>query len=309
MDLPEFPAVTTEALRAVSERHGLGAADADLLPQVGIFNRVYALGPHHILRVPRDHPAFIRAARNEAVAVPAARNAGVRTPDLVAFDDTLELLPVPYTVFERVHADTLGLLDVHPERAADAWRELGRDLAHLHTGVRRDGANGGLEPEPLPDPRLRLPELADEGLFTALEADWLGRWLARLEPYTLEPAEARFLHGDTQMTNLLVTPGLEYVAVIDWGAAGWGDPAHDFAGVPLGVVPFMLEGYREVAPLPGDDAAEARILRRHLHVAVFLLGRPPLPGTSWAERPLGVLLETLRFVAETPDDRWRQFVV
>lgn len=309
MDLPDFPAVTTDALRAIGERYGLGGADLYPLPQVGIFNRLYGFGDRYILRVPRDHPAFIGAARKEAVAVPTARRAGVRTPELVAFDDTLELLPVPYTVYRRVQADTLGLLDVHPEGAANAWRDLGRDLARLHTGVRRDEANGRLEPEPLPDPHALLPELAQRGLFTTLEADWLERWLGRLEPYALEPAEWRFLHGDTQTTNLLVTRRLEYVAVIDWGAAGWGDPAFDFAGVPLGVVPSMLAGYREVAPLPSDNTAEARILWRHLQIALFLLGRPPLPEQSWAERPLGVLLETLRFLIETPDERWRQLVV
>lgn len=308
MNLPSFPTVTTDVLGAVTERHKLGAADAHLLPEVGLFNQIYALGQRYILRIPRNHPAFIQAARKESVAVPAARKAGVRTPGLIAFDDTLSLLPVPYTVYERVHAETLGLLDVHPARPAHVWHELGHDLALLHTGVRRDEHTGGLELRNLADPWSLLPDLARKGLFTTLEANWLEAWLARLAPHALAPVEPRFLHGDTQTTNVLVTPDLAYVAVIDWGAAGWGDPAYDFAGVPLGVVPHMLAGYREVAPLSRDDTAEARILWRHLQIALFLLDRPPLPGRSWAERPLGVLLETLRFLIETPDARWKQLV-
>jgi hypothetical protein len=33
--------------------------------------------------------------------VPAARVAGVRTPALIVFDDSLDLLPVPYAIYER----------------------------------------------------------------------------------------------------------------------------------------------------------------------------------------------------------------
>ena len=95
-----------------------------------------------------------------------------------------------------------------------------------------------------------------------------------------------------------------YLALIDWGACGWGDAAHDFAGIPLRAVPFMLEGYREVAPLPEDETAEARILWRHLQIALYLLGRPPQPGLSWAERPAAMLLEIMRFFLGSPGRPW-----
>ena len=95
-----------------------------------------------------------------------------------------------------------------------------------------------------------------------------------------------------------------YLALIDWGACGWGDAAHDFAGIPLRAVPFMLEGYREVAPLPEDETAEARILWRHLQIALYLLGRPPQPELSWAERPAAMLLEIMRFFLGSPGRPW-----
>ena len=84
----------------------------------------------------------------------------------------------------------------------------------------------------------------------------------------------------------VVRPGSsEYLALIDWGACGWGDPAHEFAGIPLRGVPCMLAGYREITPVPEDETPEARILWRQLQIALYLLGRPPQPGLSWAERP------------------------
>jgi hypothetical protein len=97
---------------------------------------------------------------------------------------------------------------------------------------------------------------------------------------------------------------LTFEAVIDWGSAAIGDAALDFAGVPLRAVPFMLSGYREVAPLDGDANAEARIVWRHLQLSIWTLPRGAAVGLSWAERPLPMLLEVLRFFMEPPDDRW-----
>ena len=96
MPLPDFPQVTAEALSVITGRHGLEANDFSRLRNAGIFNAIYLLGSEHVLRVPREGPPFVAAIRKEHVAVPAARVAGVRTPALVAFDDSLALLPVPY---------------------------------------------------------------------------------------------------------------------------------------------------------------------------------------------------------------------
>jgi Ser/Thr protein kinase RdoA (MazF antagonist) len=148
-------------------------------------------------------------------------------------------------------------------------------------------------------------ELASAGYFTAEEAGWLSGWLDLLAPFALAPLPRRFRHGDLQTTNVMIIPDPPtYLALIDWGACGWGDAAHDFAGIPLRAVPFMLEGYREVAPLPEDATAEARILWRHLQISLYLLGRPPQPGLSWAERPAAMLLEIMRFFLGSPVRPW-----
>ena len=103
MQLPDFPPISDETLEAISERHGLRAEEIFPSKDAGIFNAIYLVGGEYVLRVPRDAPPFVAAIRKESVAVPAARAAGVRTPALVAFDDSLDLLPVPYAIYERVH--------------------------------------------------------------------------------------------------------------------------------------------------------------------------------------------------------------
>lgn len=306
MQTLDFLAVSPEVCRAITARHGLPDCAPTRLPQIGVINAIYLLGETFVLRVPRDYPGCVAQARIEAVAAPAARSAGVRTPRLVAYDDACDLLPVPYLIAERVHGETLGLLDLPPGETPRAWREVGRDLARLHTGVAPDGAVGLLRTErPMADPRALAEERAGDGWFTALEVRWLTAWLDRLAPAATQPVPNRFLHLDVQATNVLVAPGTrDYVALLDWGCAGWGDPAWDFFGMPLRAVPYLLEGHRAVAPLDGDDTAEARILWRHLHAALRTLPRGAAPGMSWGERPLAWLLEIFRFFLDAPGGAW-----
>jgi aminoglycoside phosphotransferase (APT) family kinase protein len=308
--LPEHVEVSAKAVRSIAERHRIRADQAARLPEVGITNAVYLLGDHLVLRVPRNHPVHIALARKEVVAAGVARCAGVRTPRIVAYDDAGDLLPVPYTVYERVHGETLGLLELDPTGPQGAWRELGRDLGLLHTRVVVDGPAGGLGSPGLPDPRPWAEELAREGYFGVAEERWLAGWLDRLGPAATAPLPSRFLHGDVQATNVMVRGDtLDYLAVLDWGSSGWGDPARDFAsGQPLRAVPYLLEGHREVAPLDGDDTAEARILWWQLQLALWLVRRTPQPGRSWGERPMAMLLEILRFAIESPGPRWREWL-
>ena len=180
MTLPEFADLSSEVVNALLSQHGLASQPAVRLPDVGIFNAIFAIGETIILRIPRNHPAFVEAARKEAVAVPFARRAGVRTPDLLIFDDSLDLLPVPYSFYKRVQGATLELLKLEPEATQAAYFELGRDLALLHQGVpfiepaRSLALEGLSEPEALPD------ELAAEGYIGTSEAQWLSHWLVHL---------------------------------------------------------------------------------------------------------------------------------
>ncbi|WP_027483683.1 phosphotransferase family protein [Deinococcus pimensis] len=310
MKLPAFPDLSPERLDAVLARHNMTGSSVVRLPSGGIFNAIFAVGDHVILRVPREHPDFAEATRKEALAVPTARSLGLRTPALLAFDDALDLLPVPYGLYERVPGEPLELLSRPPIETPDAYREVGRDLARLHDGVRRGSALDALALEDLPPPDSWPDELAEQGYLGALDARWLASWLAHLRDLGgSAPNTAVFRHGDMQATNVMVLPTGAFVALLDWGACGWGDAAHDFAGMPLAAVPFMLEGYRDVRGTPSDDTFEARIVARQLHLALFLLRRGPQPDKSWAERPLGMLLDLVRTLVGLPDPRWRTTLV
>jgi hypothetical protein len=53
---------------------------------------------------------------------------------------------------------------------------------------------------------------------------------------------------------------------------------------------MVLDGHRDVAPIDGNNTAEARILWRHVQLALWPLRRPPQLGRAWAERPVAMLL-------------------
>ena len=284
------------------------------LPSARLTNTIYLLSGDVILRVPRNHPRFIATAANEAIAVPVARAAGVRTPPLLAYDDVCDLLPVPYTLYAYVEGHTLASACADPALADATWRELGGELARMHTRVARSGRAAELELDQPPDPRAWVERLAVEGHITAVEARWFSGWLARLEPAALAPITPRFLHADTQPTNILVNPtDLSLVALIDWGDARWGDPAFDFIGMPPRAAPWAAQGYR--AAWPGEDGAldglEARILWHVPAQALRHTPRDPAPDLSWAERPLTCLLDLLRFSYEGPAtdaETWRPWL-
>src|SRR5260370_17725161 len=176
MNLPDFPPIPPEALAAIARPQHVSVSQIIPLPDIGITNKIYRFGDSLILRIPRNPPHIISLARKEAKVVPAARAAGVHTPAILLFDDSCSLLPVPYTLYERVPGETLGLLDLEPEATPNVWRALGRDLARLHTSI----TEADLPPEEVgqcDDLRAAPKTLADAGLFTLMEARWLQRLL------------------------------------------------------------------------------------------------------------------------------------
>jgi aminoglycoside phosphotransferase (APT) family kinase protein len=300
VQLKEPTPVSKNAFAAIAARHGIGTRSFRLLPDVGIINSIYLVGDDLILRVPRNHPAHIEQLRTEATAAPVAKAAGVRTPRVVAFDDSCEVLPVPYMLVERVHGDTLGLLEVPAEDTPLTWEELGKDLALLHTQVTRQSPAGTLKSqEELPGPMELAEVRANDGWFTTHEAKWLLAWLGRLVPLVEAQQSECFLHCDVQATNVIVKPGsLDYVAILDWGSAKWGDVSWDFGGVPMRAVPWILAGHRKVARI--DDGIEARILWRRLQMILLVMPRGAAEGLSWAERPFAWLLDLMRFFTDPP---------
>ncbi len=296
--LPAHATLPTDALEAIAVELGEPVNSVRLMPDAGIFNAVYLVGTRFVLRVPRDHPAHFEALEREATVVPVARSVGVRTPALVRYDTSRRRLPVPYVVYERVEGSPLEPAPGDISEPRSVWRDLGRDLALLHQHASTAAGSSRLpQAEELPDPGALVARRVEEGWLTPWDRRWLLAWLEALSGTATEVGKC-VRHGDVQASNVMVNGHGAYAALIDWGSACWDDPAHDFAGVPLSVVPSMLAGYRDAGG--NEPHIEARIVRRHIQLALFMLPRGAVLGRSWAERPVPMLLETVKFFADAP---------
>ena len=228
------------------------------LDATGVANRIYAT-KDVVIRVAKEHPEALRDARTESIAAPVAYEAGLLTPRLIVFDDSRDLLDRPYSIWERVHGETLGLISSDPHSMPNTWRQVGHQMSLLHVNVEQfeDPKKYLHEPERDLELKSLLEKLVSTDHFSKDLAEEISSLITELHPAVLEESRICFLHSDVKDMNIMCTSGDELLALIDWGDAGWGDPTFDFRQIPLPAIPFVLEGYREVAPnLLGETLIE-----------------------------------------------------
>lgn len=228
---------------AMFARHGI-PGPWEALPATGIANRIFATRDV-VLRVATDHPEAVPDARTESIAAPVAHAAGILTPRLIAFDDTRALIDRPFSLWERVHAESLGAVTLSPRESDQVWRSVGRELAKLHLRVRECADPHGYLDQPSRDqdfgPVLR--ELVAAQTLTVDAARPIEQLAAELQGSVTSELEARFVHDDIHPMNVMCSQDGELAAILDWGDAGWGDPALDFGSMPLDAIRPSLEGY------------------------------------------------------------------
>ncbi len=244
----------TDPVDEILRRHGV-SGPWEPLSATGIANRIYATRDL-VLRVATDHPEAFPDARTESVAAPVAYRAGVLSPQLIAFDDSRTLVDRPYSLWERVHGETLGLAGFDDRAQQEVWRQVGQEIFKLHSQVTACPDPDGYLDEPGREMDLEpaLRHWADSGNAAPADIRQMERLIAELAPLVQQRSAATcFLHNDLHQMNIMCTAEARLLALIDWGDAGWGDPVLDFAAVPWELVPAALDGYgREGRALLGS---------------------------------------------------------
>ncbi|MFD3405462.1 phosphotransferase family protein [Kribbella sp. NPDC058693] len=313
-------------MTTVARRHGIDAEHVKEVPG-GVANRAFILGDDLFFRASR--PGYEDDLRKETHVVPAARLVGVLTPEILEYDETRRLLPAPYVVMERIHG----------AEPTEAPTTLANELARLHQLHHTPDpilAIGGM-PKPGPatpeaparsltspaaparsltipgvpeddwgDPWRTVDDLATRGYVDLVTASWLIGWFTRLAERFDDSGPKVLIHGDVAAHNLLVGPGNELRALIDWGDAAWAPRAMEFAKLPLTQVARLLPVYARQSPDSEEDLAAA-ILWFHLSWALAKLPAAPWPDQRhWTAPTASRLLNILHFFTTTPPTPWAE---
>jgi macrolide phosphotransferase len=232
-----FSAPTDEQIRAILEKHSLPAEyPVEDCPYEGVVNHVRFVGELCVRAL--KNPDFASDILTETLAVPAVRRAGAKVPELMVFDPDADIVEGTVTIYERVRGRPLGWISDHTDLGS-IYRDVGYEIGVWHRGVRflHD-----------PNERLDLPMLdnASEALSRnaeRMEPDqiaWVERLILRLEE--AHPKSDGFVHWDLHANNIMICEE-RLSAIIDWGDAGWGDPAINFRSFPAAYLPQALDSF------------------------------------------------------------------
>src|SRR6185503_1281239 len=103
--------------------------EPELLPAGGMVNEAWRIGDH-ILRICLAEEGKDEAER-EAAVVPVVVEAGLKVPRLIAYDLNPNIVPWPYTIYERASGVLLGYCELEPAKLKESYREIGREIARI----------------------------------------------------------------------------------------------------------------------------------------------------------------------------------
>jgi aminoglycoside phosphotransferase (APT) family kinase protein len=212
--------IVPDPVNAILAHHGI-RGPWEALRVTGLANRIYATSDV-VLRIATDHPEAVEDARTESVAAPIARAAGVLVPRLLAFDDSRTFVDRPYSIWERVHGDTLCLFRMDPRLQRETWSDVGHQLAVLHSRVQEcpDRYDWLDHPDRELDLAERLATLASTGRIDTATANKIERSIEALRPAIATTPCSCFLHNDIHEMNLMCSRDGSLLAVIDWEMPG-----------------------------------------------------------------------------------------
>jgi aminoglycoside phosphotransferase (APT) family kinase protein len=256
----------------------------------GTVNAIYRLGDQLYARLPRV-ARYARDLETESRWLPGlAPVLPLRIPEPVAQGQPGDGYPWRWAIY--------GWIDGQPyaDQLVDDERQAARDLARFVTGLRLADTAGAPRAG-----RRPLREL-DSATRAAIESagDEVDRdaviaaWELALEAPAWDGVRPAWIHADLLRPNLLVDGG-RLRAVIDWGAAGAGDPATDLIAAWAVFGPAGRETYR-AALGPGDGAWDrARGIALHQAVMLIPYYRETNPGmAALGRRTVGQVLADLR---------------
>lgn len=249
---------SSSLIESLARAHGI-EGEVTRLPSGGIINEAWLVGEAHVLRIAFREDCEEEAER-EALVVPLAVRAGIRTPKLAVCDSTKTLAPMPYTIYERAKGVLLGYEDADYAKFEPAFEDIGREIARLGRVEAPDEVREKIGPGREANVRRALMKVGEAGAVSQVEVEDISGFLDELEPTIGEPPNRALVHQDWHPWNIFVAEdGSRLTSIIDWGDAAFGDPAMEFASMPLAMHAGMMRGYIEEGGVP-DPGFERRAI-------------------------------------------------
>ncbi|MBA3946172.1 MAG: phosphotransferase [Herpetosiphonaceae bacterium] len=208
---------------------------------------------------------------------------GVHVPDVMYWEHSNPRLDRSVMVTTEIKGQAIGH-GTTPETVRNVLVAAGHDLALTnaipvqHFGwIRRDSAGSMclqgevacLRDWLLADLDVHLARLDRHSIFASGTSARIAAIIAASQG-CFDDDHASLAHGDFDATHIYHDHGI-YSGIIDWGEIRGTQPLYDLGhfGIENGaMLPYVLEGYREVAQLPADFA-----LRTQLAGLLVSLGR------------------------------------
>ena len=240
----------------------------------GTVNAIFRLGAELSVRLSLTERWSTDLEREWQVLRELAPLVSIAVPEPVAMGDPSGDYPLPWAIYRwipgRPYADAL----VSDERLAA--RELARFVTELRA-VPLDGApRAGRKPLAELDAMTRadIEAAADEIDAPAALSAW-----ERVAEGPAWDGKPTWIHADLLRPNLLVDAG-ELQAVIDFGMAGAGDPAHDVIAAWSVFGPAGRAEYRHALAVDDDTWNRGRGIALHQAAAIIPYYRVTNPGLA-----------------------------
>lgn len=285
---------TADQVKAIATHHLLHG-EPRLLPNSGMVNEAWLIGDA-VIRIIRDAENDDEAER-ESWVVPLVGSGGVPTPELLAADLSKTLVARPYTIYRRAKGVLLAALDGEPASYKELYRELGRTVSQIGRIQVDEHLRKRLRSSSPLDAKLQLQRSYDAGAVDSDDLPLVENLIEDLINLGSFPAESRFLHRDIHPWNFFIHPDAASLeCIIDWGDAAWGEPAVEFASMPLVALQPMLNGYAESGGKV-DRSLVARSLLIGLALALWEVRGldPEIFARQWWRCPPGGWHEELRW--------------
>lgn len=192
-------------------------------PSTGTSNVIYRLGHHLGVRVPRTHRAVPQIDKEHEWLPYLAHHLPVAVPEPLARGAPGDGYPHPWLVYRWLDGEDALVA------AVDDWCGLARDVAAFVTALQRVDPSGGPHPGKRGGP-LAFHDESTRRAIAVLDGEIdvdlaMSVWDAALAagPWNGAPV---WVHGDLLPGNIVIHDA-RLGGVIDWSAAGVGDPACD----------------------------------------------------------------------------------